>query len=52
LETDGFIRSGSDIGLDIFNKSVRELRIVRVEDKEILLVAINNDKVQLYELIK
>jgi len=41
---------GNKIGLDFTEKSVRHLNIITLQNKPYLLVTINNDKAQVYEL--
>lgn len=43
---------GNKIGLDFTDKAVKKLNIVHVNNKPYLLTTINNDRVQVYELIK
>jgi hypothetical protein len=49
-ETD--IILGHKIGLALTNKSVRSMNIISINNNEYLLVTINNDKAQLYKLLK
>lgn len=49
-ETD--ILPGNKIGLDLMNRSVRSMNIISVDKNDYLLVTINNEKVQVYKLIK
>ncbi|MFD1613586.1 VCBS repeat-containing protein [Gelatiniphilus marinus] len=49
-ETD--IVLGNKIGLDFSDKAIKELSIIHFNKKPYLLTTINNDKVQVYELIK
>ena len=44
------IQLGNQIGLDFTEKSVRHLNIITLQNKPYLLVTINNDKAQVYEL--
>jgi hypothetical protein len=46
------IQVGNQIGLDLHSKSVRHLDIITLKNKPYLLVTINNDKAQVYELKK
>ena len=41
---------GHHIGLDFFQKSVRHLNIINLNNKSYLLVTINNDRTQVYKL--
>jgi len=43
---------GHEIGLDLTHKSVRDMNIIPVGDKNYLLVTINNDRAQLYKIEK
>ncbi len=43
---------GHKIGLELTNKSVRSMNIISVGKNDYLLVTINNEKVQVYKLIK
>lgn len=43
---------GHKIGLELTNKSVRSMNIISVGKNDYLLVTINNDKVQVYKLVK
>jgi len=43
---------GHKIGLDFTQKSIRHLNIIQLKNKSYLLVTINNDKAQVYELNK
>lgn len=44
--------SGNRIGLDLSDKAIKKLNIVHLNKKPYLLVTINNDKAQIYEIIK
>ena len=43
---------GHDLGLDFMEKSVRHLKIIRNNQQPYLLVTFNNEKAQVYELVK
>ncbi len=45
------ILMGSQIGLDFTDKSVRHMNIISLKNKPYLLVTINNDKAEVYELL-
>ena len=42
----------NNLGLDLAQKSVRHLNIISLNNQNYLLVTINNDKVQVYKLLK
>ncbi|MEN8800003.1 MAG: VCBS repeat-containing protein [Flavobacteriaceae bacterium] len=46
------IVTGGQLGLDFMQKSVRHLNIISMNERPYLLVTINNDEAQLYELTK
>lgn len=46
------IISGKDIGINLTQHLVRGLNILKFDTKEYLVVTINNDKPQMYELVK
>ncbi len=41
---------GKEIGLELYNKSVRDLSIIHVNGLDYLMVTINNDTLQLYQI--
>ncbi|MBD1260459.1 VCBS repeat-containing protein [Maribacter polysiphoniae] len=43
---------GDNLGLDLTLKSVRHLNIINLDNRDYLMVTINNDSVQVYGLIK
>ena len=43
---------GNKIGLDFSQKAVKKLNIIKVQNKSYVLVTINNDSAQVYQLIK
>ncbi|MGB5821968.1 MAG: VCBS repeat-containing protein [Saonia sp.] len=43
---------GHEIGLELFQKSVRHLNIISLNEQPYLLVTINNDKAQVYKLMQ
>ena len=43
---------GSDMGLDLSQKSTRHLNIITLNNQPYLLVTLNNEKARVYELIK
>ncbi len=43
---------GNKIGLDFSNKAIKSLNIIHLNQKPYLLTTINNDKAQVYELLK
>ncbi len=51
IKNENDIQLGNQIGLDFTKKSVRHLNIITLEKKPYLLVTINNDKAEVYELI-
>lgn len=52
VESENRILMGNSIGLNFINKSVRHLNVVEVGGKQYLIATINNDKVQVYKLLK
>ncbi len=52
ITANGFTLSGKELGLKIFNKSVRGLNIIELNGEPYLLVTIHNDNVQLYKFRK
>jgi hypothetical protein len=52
VKSEDQIISGLDAGLDLVNRSVRHLNILRFKDRDYLLVTVNNGKAQIYELLK
>jgi len=50
IKSENDIQLGNLIGLDLTKKSVRHLDIITLKNKPYLLVTINNDKAQVYEL--
>ena len=51
IKNENSIVLGNTIGLDFSEKSIRHLNIMTLKGKPYLLVTINNDKAQVYELI-
>ena len=51
IENENNVILGNILGLNLTQKSVRHLNIVSLNNKQYLLVTLNNDKAQLYELI-
>lgn len=52
VKGEGKILNGLTAGLDLVNCSVRHLNILRYQDRDYLLVTVNNGKAQLYEVSK
>ncbi len=52
IKSDKNILLGNQIGLDLTQKSVRHLNIISLNNKSYLIITINNDKAQVYELKK
>ena len=52
IKNENDITLGNKIGLDFSNKAIKSLNIIHLNEKPYLLVTINNDKVQVYELEK
>jgi hypothetical protein len=50
IKNESNIQLGNQIGLDFLSKSVRQLNMITLKNKPYLLVTINNDKAQVYEL--
>ena len=50
IKNENEIYLGNQIGLDMSGKSVRHLNIIKLQNKPYLLVTINNDMAQVYEL--
>jgi hypothetical protein len=50
IKSENDILLGNEIGLDLSKKSVRHLNIINLKNKPYLLVTLNNDKAQVYEL--
>ena len=50
IKNENEIYLGNQIGLDMSGKSVRHLNIIQLQNKPYLLVTINNDMAQVYEL--
>lgn len=50
ITSGGEIIEGDQLGLNLTHKSVRELAIIRFKGKKYLMVTLNNDKPQFYEL--
>ncbi|HEY8512682.1 MAG TPA: VCBS repeat-containing protein [Cyclobacteriaceae bacterium] len=44
--------SGLQVGLDLVNRSVRHLNILRFRNRDYLLVTVNDGRAQLYELLR
>ncbi|MGE0589015.1 MAG: VCBS repeat-containing protein [Cyclobacteriaceae bacterium] len=52
VDSENRILTGNSIGLNFINKSVRHLNVVNVGSTRYLIVTINNDKAQIYKLLK
>lgn len=53
IKNEEIILLGNSIGLSLINKSVRQMNIISLEkNKRYLIITINNDKVQTYELLR
>lgn len=52
IKNENDITLGNKIGLDFSDKAIKDLNIIHLNKKPYLLTTINNDKVQVYELIK
>ncbi|MCF7568055.1 VCBS repeat-containing protein [Sabulilitoribacter arenilitoris] len=52
INTENDITLGNKIGLDFSDKAIKNLSIITLNNKPYLLTTINNDKAQVYELIK
>ena len=52
IKNENDITLGNKIGLDFSDKAIRKLNIIYLKNKPYLLVTINNDKAQVYELVK
>jgi len=52
IKNENSVILGSEIGLDLFQKSVRHLNIITVAKQPYLLVTIHNDTAQVYKLIQ
>ena len=52
IKNENEIRSAYETGLDLIRKPVRHLNIITLDGKHYLLVTVNNDKAQVYKLIK
>ncbi|MCB0487966.1 MAG: VCBS repeat-containing protein [Cyclobacteriaceae bacterium] len=52
VDSENRILTGNSIGLNFINKSVRHLNVVNVGDHRYLIVTVNNDKAQVYKLLK
>lgn len=51
IKSDTVILPGNKIGLDLANKSARNLNIISMNGNNYLLVTLNNEKAQVYKLI-
>jgi len=52
IKNENNITLGNKIGLDFSDKAIKKLNIIHLNKKPYLLTTINNDKAQVYELIK
>lgn len=52
IKSENQIVLGNQLGLDLSNKAIKHLNIISLNGVSYLLVTINNDKAQVYELIK
>ncbi|WP_341216052.1 VCBS repeat-containing protein [uncultured Wocania sp.] len=52
IKNENDIILGNKIGLDFSDKAIKKLSIIHLNKKPYLLTTINNDKVQIYKLIK
>lgn len=52
LKSETQIVLGNQLGLNISNKAIKDLNIITLNGTSYLLITINNDKAQVYELIK
>lgn len=52
IKSENQIVLGNQLGLNLSNKSIKHLNIISLNGVSYLLVTINNDKAQVYELIK
>ncbi|HMC00017.1 MAG TPA: hypothetical protein VKN14_03160, partial [Flavobacteriaceae bacterium] len=50
IKSESNIELGNTLGLNLSGKSARHLNIISLKEKQYLLVTINNDKVQVYEI--
>ena len=50
IKNENSVISGHHVGLDLAQKSVRDINIIELKGEKYLLVTINNDKVQVYKL--
>ena len=50
LQTGGSIIEGPSLGFDLSQKSVRGMAVVRIQNKEYILITVNNDKAEVYTL--
>lgn len=51
IHSDKHIELGNRLGLRLEHKSVRHLEIVRLEEKDYLLVVYNNEAAEIYEIL-
>ena len=50
IQNNGNIISAQKAGVDFYDKAVKGLNIIKIEDIPYLLVTINNDEIELYEI--
>ncbi|GAA0872880.1 VCBS repeat-containing protein [Gangjinia marincola] len=50
IKDDQTIEMGHDIGLDFYRKAITQLEQIQINNKRYLIVAINNDTAQMYEM--
>ena len=52
LFDDSTITLGKDLGINLGNKQVSQMKIVTIKEKEYVLIMINNNQVELFEILK
>lgn len=50
IQNNGDIISAQETGVNFYGKAIKGLNIIKIEDVKYLLVTINNDKIELYEI--
>lgn len=50
IKNEKTIVPGHELGLDFFNKTVSDLKTIKINNKEYLIASINNGKIQVYEI--
>ncbi len=52
LKANSDVILGSDLGLEIFGKAIRSMDLLEIEGRKHLLITINDDEAQLYEMVQ